>query len=155
MMDMKSLGKKKAIDPEKKDAKLKVLKEMRGVASEMMGDGLKDHMAKATVIAKDPSELKAGLQQAQSLIPSGGEMKGHPALADMEEAAGEDLDDDMEQDEPMAHKLKVLAGSDGNSMHMNDQKDAMDMALDEITSPDEIEEAMQKLMAKKQELSRA
>ena len=153
MMDMKNaLGKKKAIDPEKKDAKLKVLKEMRNVASGMMGDGIKDHMSKVTVAAKDPKDLKKGLEKAEEVVDEGSDS---PAIAALEEAAHEDLDGDMEQDEPMAHKLKVLAGSEGNSMHMNDEQDAMDMAIAEVNSPEDIDAMMEKLMAKKQELMKA
>jgi hypothetical protein len=56
----------------KKEAKLSVLKNMKKMATEMMGNGLKDgmdkKMAKVTVAASNPADLKKGLEKAQEIV---------------------------------------------------------------------------------------
>lgn len=69
MSDLKSLlGKKKQESPEKKEAKLKALSDMRGIASDMMKDGLKGGLSKVTVAADNPEHLKEGLEKAKEIL---------------------------------------------------------------------------------------
>ena len=68
-MDLKAmLGKKKQLGSEEKDAKLKALEHMKGIASDMMKDGLKGGLSKVTVAADSPDHLKKGLDKAKELL---------------------------------------------------------------------------------------
>lgn len=104
-MDLKEmLGKKKKEkdgDDLKKEAKLGVLKDLRGVASGMMKDGMK-----ATVMAKDKEGLEKGLLKAKDLVE---EMPESEEVEEMEELVGKDLDGDSEEGESPEHKVKVMA----------------------------------------------
>lgn len=123
----KMLGKKKKdgeADPMKKEAKLGVLKDLRGMASGMMKDGMK-----ATVMAKDKSGLEKGLEKAKDMVAHApGEE--NPALEQLEEETGRDLDSDMEQGEDPKHKAMVMA---------------------EDCSPEELDEMIKALEDKKRE----
>lgn len=107
MADLKEiLGKKKKEkdgDDIKKDAKLGVLKNLRGLASGMMKDGMK-----ATVMAKDKKGLEEGLEKAKNVVEELPE-KEDEDIEELEEQTGEDLDDDNEEGESPEHKAKMLA----------------------------------------------
>jgi len=62
------LGKKKELDPAKKESKLGVLKDLKSTMSEMMGEDMKGKMMKATVAAKTPEDLKEGLDKAKDIV---------------------------------------------------------------------------------------
>lgn len=106
-MDMKELlGKKsKEVDPLKKEAKLKALKELRSMASGMGGADVKSGLEKVTVAATDKAGLKKGLEKAKDIVDTGDfdtkskddgvrEDANSPMIKDAEEAAGRDLDDE-------------------------------------------------------------
>lgn len=138
-MDLKELlGKKKALDPDMKDTKMRVLKDMRKVASDAMSDGLKGAMTKATVVAKDKEGLEEGLDKAKELVAS----EETPELEATEEMLGEDLDGDQEMGESEEHKAMVLG---------EDESD-MDELLEECDTPEKIDELMMKLAEKKKML---
>lgn len=143
-MDMKDLlGKKsKEVDPLKKEAKLKALKELRAMASGMGGDDVKSGLEKVTVAATDKAGLKKGLDKAKEVVDTGDfdtkskddgirEDAGSKMIEDAEEASGIDLDDDQELGESSEHQ------------------DAM---LDACNDPDEIDAMMKKLEEKKKAL---
>lgn len=71
-MMMKMMGKKKEEhgNPDmKKDAKLSVLKELRKMASDMMGDDVKGGMMKKVTVAAPSEEgLKMGLEKAEDMV---------------------------------------------------------------------------------------
>lgn len=103
------LGKKKKEkegDDVKKEAKLGVLKDLRGMASGMMKDGMK-----ATVMAKDKKGLEEGLSKAKSVVDSlpSKDDEDDDVIEKLEEESGRDLDNDDEEDESPEHKAKVLA----------------------------------------------
>lgn len=92
MKDMKqALGKKKEIDPAKKESKLGVLKDLKSTMSNMMGEGLKGKMMEAKVAAKTPEDLKAGLEKAKDIVEEMPEKAEMPE--EMEESS--DYKDDM------------------------------------------------------------
>lgn len=98
-MDMKKMLDKKSskdVSPEKKEAKLSALKGLRQMASEMMGEDLKNgNLKKVTVAAKDTESLKEGLDKAKEIVP---EMeKALPAS--LEESEEEEI---AEESEPMS-----------------------------------------------------
>lgn len=113
MKDLKDyLGKKKKddSDPLKKEAKLGVLKDLRGMASGMMKDGMK-----ATVLAKDKKGLEEGLEKVKEIVEDSGEEEREEmesaSIEAAEEKSGIDLDQDSEEGESIEHKAKMMASS--------------------------------------------
>lgn len=113
-MDMKKmLGKKdKDTNPMKKEAKLSAIQEMRDMASEMMGEGIKKKMdmpKKAVTVAADDEEgLKKGLETAEDILES----KSPDTEEDSEEMSDEDvtIEDIAEMEKELAEmKKKLLA----------------------------------------------
>lgn len=96
MMD-KMMGKEDSSgsDDMKKEAKLKVLKHLKDMASGMMGSGL-DKMKKVTVAAPDSKGLEMGLDKAKSMMDPKTAMMD--AMKDPMEA-GENEDPSMHDDE--------------------------------------------------------
>lgn len=88
------LGKKKELDPAKKESKLGVLKDLKNTMSGMMGEDMKGKMMKATVAAKNPEDLQRGLEKAKNIVSEIPEEKAeHEGMSDedaMSEASYED-----------------------------------------------------------------
>lgn len=140
-MDIKEmLGKKKTLNPDMKDAKLKALQEMRDVASDAMSDDLKGSMTKATVIGKSPEDVSEGLDKAKELMQGG-------ALEEAEEVVGADLDGDDEEGEDVEHLANVLGASE--SGYDTEDDDNVEELLAECDTPEKIDELMMKLAEKK------
>lgn len=97
-MMMKMMNKEDDGGDLKKDAKLSVLKELRKMASDMMGEDLKGGFKKVTVAAPDKEGLKEGLDKAKSLM---GEM---PEEESAEEDAGE-MGEEGESEEMSAEDI--------------------------------------------------
>lgn len=113
----KMLGKKdKKPDNMEKDAKLSALKNLRNEMSQMMQGNLGEKMNKVTVAAKDKEGLKKGLEKAEEILEE------KPDMEEMEEAAGEDLDNDMELGEDEEHQDKVVEGMDEEAIDKMMQK---------------------------------
>jgi hypothetical protein len=101
-----------------KDAKLSALKELRGIASKAMGDGLKgkmDGMQKVTVASDDKAGLVKGLDKAKEL------MKKSPLLDDegVEETPEEEAIEEGEEspeDEMSELKSEDMSGSEIDAM---------------------------------------
>lgn len=102
-------------DNDMKDvAKLKVLKHLKEMASNMMGDDVKgglDGMKKVTVAAPDTAGLKHGLDKAKDVI---GQMGHDESMEDpeeeMHETSEEEHEEDMSPDEidaEIAHLLDL------------------------------------------------
>lgn len=90
MKDMKQmLGKKKEIDPAKKESKLGVLKDLKSTMSSMMGEGLKGKMMEAKVAAKNPEDLKAGLEKAKNIVSEMPEEESENPEMSMDQAEDE------------------------------------------------------------------
>lgn len=101
MMDKKSEGSSDM----KKDAKLSVLKELRKMASDMMGEDLKGGMMKKVTVAAPSTEgLKEGLEKAEDLM---GEMPN--GEEESEEGYDEmtDWSDDLSKYSPEELKAKI------------------------------------------------
>ena len=77
---MKKKGKGEGMDPKEKDAKMSVLKDIRDMAANDMGDEVKS-LKKVSVMAPDQHGLEEGLHKAQEMV--GGD---HPE-SPFEEAA--------------------------------------------------------------------
>lgn len=133
-MDLKEmLGKKKSVSPDEKSSKLKALKEMRGVASSMMGDGLKGHLSKATVVSDSEDGLKSGLEKAKSILS---------------QEEGTDVDESSD------HMSKLLAEETGTP-ELSDlgEEDDTEELISMIESPEQADEMIKRLLAKKAELT--
>ena len=84
-------------DDMKKDAKLKVLKELRSMASGMMGDDLKDGMMKKVTVASPNKEgLKEGLDKAKEILGEHAPDEGSD-----EEEASESPEEEASEDEDL------------------------------------------------------
>lgn len=107
-MELKEvLGKKdKKVDPDKKEAKLNAIKEMRKMASEMMGDSLKSKLSepkKAVTVAADSKEdLKEGLKTAGELLDS------TPEEDEEMEDPTEEAEEVSSDNEPSLEKIEEL-----------------------------------------------
>jgi hypothetical protein len=100
-MDLKDiLGKKnKEKDPAKKEAKVKAIGALRSLASDMVGDDVKNGMQKVTVAAKNPEDLKKGLETAEKITEEMPEM--NPDMANSDESEESDMYEDTDADEAM------------------------------------------------------
>lgn len=114
-MMKKAMGKEDGPDMEK-DAKLKVLKELRAMASGMMGDDIKGGMMKkVSVAAPDEEGLKAGLDKAKEIVGDKGphdDMDEEEEMESPEEeahemASGEEKEEDMSPEELDAQIAKL------------------------------------------------
>ncbi len=105
-------------------AKMGVLKELRKMAMDDMGEPLKGGMKKVTVAAPDEKGLKMGLDKAEDMVeqPEGEE--------DIEESYGQEDD-------------KAFGAKDD---------DHMQKILDMCTSPEEIDEKIQFLQKARDEM---
>lgn len=87
----------------KGEAKMKVLKHLKEMAAQMMGDDVKgrmEGMKKVTVAAPDASGLKQGLDKAKDLVGKMGDFDhGKPEESDEDpmEEASESPDEEMEE----------------------------------------------------------
>jgi len=121
MKEMKELlGKKKEIDPAKKESKLGVLKDLKNAMSGMMGEDLKGKMMKATVTAKNPEDLKSGLEKAKDVVS--------------------EIPEEKAEHEGMSEDEASTEASEENDM------------VEQCDTPEEIDEMIAKLEAKKKEL---
>lgn len=112
-----ALGQDDGSDDMKKNAKLKVLKELRSMASGMMGDDVKDGMMKKVSVAAPNKEgLKKGLETAQEMVGDGEhEAEGEEDSAEEEasespehEAMEMGVDPENCTPEELDHKIAVL-----------------------------------------------
>jgi hypothetical protein len=121
-------------DGMKKEAKLKVLKELRSMASGMMGDDIKSGMAKKVTVASDTSAgLKAGLEKARGAVDemseksdydhSGDSKPVHDGSADSEGLDDHDGDEEESVDEHNA-SANEDSSQDPNEEHTPESLDA-------------------------------
>lgn len=99
MKDLKAMmGKSEESSGMKKDAKLSVLKQLRQMAADMVGDDVKgglDSMKKVTVAAPDSSGLAEGLAKAKEMLAGHSEMESDEDMDEMPE-------DEMSEEEDMS-----------------------------------------------------
>lgn len=96
------MGKKEDDSDMKGVAKLKVLKHLKDMASQMMGDDLKggmDGMKKVTVAAPDEAGLKEGLDKAKEVVGQMHGMTSEDPQAGMEHP---DMDNDEDEENSMS-----------------------------------------------------
>lgn len=124
MEDLKSLlGKKsKEENPMKKEAKLNAIKALREFASGMMGDDIKGKLSKVTVAAKNPEDLKKGLEKAQEMLP----------------------ESSSEESEMESSEEEMAEGPEHEAMEMT--------SMEECETPEEIDALIKKLEEKKLQL---
>lgn len=124
----KKAGKENSMDPKYKDAKMGVLKDIRDMAAGDMGDEIKG-LKKVSVMASDRKGLEDGLNKAEDMVKS-------PELGqEMEDKPGEDNPDVFHE-----HPGKI---------------DKLDGMLPEDCSIEDIDSLIEKLHAKKADLSKA
>lgn len=85
--------KDKKIDGVEKDAKMSVLSSLRDMASEAMGDKLKN-LKKVTVASDSEEGLKKGLEKAEEIVEG-----GMPKMEDESEEETEELESSEEENE--------------------------------------------------------
>ena len=96
----------------KKEAKMKMLQELKKMATEMMGGELKgkmDGIKKVTVAAKDDASLKKGLEKAGEMV-EGKEMDPMKMMEESSEEMEESPEEEMSSDEEMSPeemKMKI------------------------------------------------
>lgn len=96
-MMSKLMGKSEDLDSSSMDAKMKVLEELRDMATSLMGEKLdkKHGMKEVSIAAPDSEGLKKGLDMAKELMPEEGESMKH----EMDEMSMESEDEDMDVEE--------------------------------------------------------
>lgn len=119
-----SKGEEDPKDMMKAKAKMEVIQELRKMASDMMGEGIKDGMQKVTVASDNPEGLKEGLEMAEDVVEEGPE-----AMMAKESESYEPEDSAMEM--------------------MDDEDDDMEVAM----SPEEIDEKIARLLEIKEKLT--
>jgi hypothetical protein len=79
-------------------AKMSILKELRKMAMDDMGEGLKSGLKKVTVAAPDEKGLKEGLEKAEDIVEDM-PMMGKPdqMMSEMSDMKEDDSDMDMEK----------------------------------------------------------
>ena len=138
-MEMKKKG--SPLTENEKKAKMHVVKAMRDMAEQAMGEKL-NGLKKVTVASNDKEGLKAGLEKAKELI---GQHSGD-SVEEAEEETCEDLDHDMEEGEPESHKEAVMGDEYGMS------PSGSDVAPGDEMTEEELNMKLQELMAKKAKL---
>lgn len=123
-------GKKAPKTPENEDkkmAKMKALKELRGAMSKADGDGVSKAMSKkVTVAAPSTDKLKDGLKMAESMLP----------------------DDDNEET-----ALPKPSHNEGNDYASEDEANTdMEDMVEYCETPEQIDEMIKRLQAKKESL---
>lgn len=113
----KMLEKKRDMSPVEKHAKMSVLKDLKGAASEAAGDRLK-HLKKVSVMSDNDEGLQHGLEKAREIA---GDMP--PGMHDGGLAEGQEF-----------------SYSDGGQVESNEQEDP-----NSSDSPNQMEEAMEAL----------
>lgn len=90
--------KKKGMSPIEKKAKLNVLKDLHGQASELMKEGLKG-MKKVSVMSDSKEGLKAGLEKAEDML--GEDQMEDEDQSEQEEMEADEYEDQQEESMPM------------------------------------------------------
>lgn len=130
-------------DDMKKNAKLKVLKELRNMASGMMSDDVKSGMAKKVTVASDStSGLKKGLDKAKGVVDemanksdfdhsalNAANKKGNDGSAD-----SEGLDDhDADEEESDAMHNEDANEDDAEDMNEEHTPESLDAQIKHLT----------------------
>ena len=89
--------KDKENDPMKKEAKLKALKALKKMASDMESDDIKG-IRKVTVAAPDKEGLEKGLEKAKEIVENPMEMAEESMDEDMEMEESEDMEEEGAED---------------------------------------------------------
>lgn len=112
MFDKMDKKKKPEMDMQK-DAKLTALKDLRSLASSMMGEGLKSKMSApkkaVTVAADDEKSLMEGLDKAKEMVPEMDEMMPEGEMEEeMEEEMPSDKDSAIANLKKQIEELKAM-----------------------------------------------
>lgn len=90
-------GKKKKMSPIEMKAKMSVLKDLNGQATDMMKDGLKG-IKKVSVMSDSKKGLAAGLEKAEDML---GEESEDEEYGEMDSSKMEGYEDAQDESEPM------------------------------------------------------
>lgn len=111
----------------KDEVKMMMLEHLRDAMDDMMKEDMSEpnplhaaHMAKVSVMAKDPSHLKEGLQKAESMVDADKYHAGAAIPNDHEQMEDEDMENDEDEE---------LHPSDDTEMHEKDNMDDEDEEL--------------------------
>lgn len=111
LKDLMSMGdepseEKSPEDMAKMKAKMEVIEELRQMAADMMGEGLKNGMSKVTVAADDEEGLKEGLEMAEDVVEEGPEAM-MAKKSDSYEPMSEEMDEEDEYSSPEDIDAKI------------------------------------------------
>ena len=132
----------------KADAKLKMLQELKKMASDMLGGDLKskmDGMKKVTVASTDKEGLAKGLDKAKKMVAG-----QDPATEEAEEMLHKDIDGDNEEGESPEHKMKVLGmePEEGSEEEESEESPEEEASEDDEMSPEAIKAKIAELQSK-------
>lgn len=123
---------KKSLDPEYKDAKGGILKDLIREMSGMVGNDLKG-LKKVTVAAPDENSLKAGLEKAKEMMPdsSDDEAKEESMEDPAEEAMESPEEEKMEESMEMCPECE-MEHAPGEHMGMEEDPAALKAKIKEL-----------------------
>ncbi len=162
LMSKKKEG--KTLSESEKKSKLQALGGMRDMASQMMGDKLKN-LKKVTVASDSKPGLKAGLHKAEDLLDSpeeklseGGKVGQLPSEFDRDEDHVEeehDRDNSVRQfnDGGELEESPEHEASESPEFEAGEQEGKIEKIVSECNDSDELDELIRKLEEKKQQLS--
>lgn len=167
LMSKKKEG--KTLSDSEKKSKLQALGGMRDMASQMMGDKLKN-LKKVTVASDSKSGLKSGLHKAENLMdqmPEEEKLAEGGEVAKMPEEFDTDMDNVQKEHERDNEPRNFNEGGntdEESDMHEasespeeeNQEQESMDkMVADSPNDPNDLDELIKKLEEKKQQLSKS
>lgn len=110
LMDKKRSGKE--LQPGEKEAKMKVIKDLRQMAEQIMKDDIKG-MKKVTVASPTQEGLKEGLEKAEDILESNSEdMSEESEDEEMSEEYAEESEEEMSEEEINAKLAELMAKKD-------------------------------------------
>ena len=115
-------GKPNKVDELKQKAKGNVLSDFKDAAKQNMADSMDKSMKKVTIIAKDPKDLKKGLQAANEVVSDLPESDDPQELADELLDADDCMTDGSESHVDMENKDERIAKLE---MELEEMREAM------------------------------
>lgn len=158
LMSKKKEG--KTLSDSDKKSKLQALTGMRDMASQMMGDKLKN-LKKVTVAADSKPALQDGLHKAEDLVnkspeeDNGASMMNEGGMAKMPpEFDTDEANEDEHENTDLSPESAAHEASESPSEEHQEQESLDKILADSPNDPDDLDELIKKLEEKKQQLSR-
>lgn len=113
LMKMAGASKEEGMGDDKVKAKMRVIHDLREMASDMMSEGLDEGLKKVTVASDDEEGLKEGLEMAEDIVEEGAPESDSYGIDDYHAGDSDDMSaDDIEAKiaELMEMKRKMMEG---------------------------------------------